>query len=72
MISRRLTGLHGRSWANDFGLRDENGADSDWIEIHNPNPFAIDLGGYDLTDDISNPPRETLLHTEEVPFAAKQ
>ena len=40
--------------SNDSGLLDENGADSDWIEIHNPNPFAIDLGGYHLTDDISN------------------
>ena len=32
----------------------DNDAD-DWFEIYNPNPFAIDLGGYFLTDALTNP-----------------
>lgn len=40
--------------SNDATLVDQDGKDSDWIEIHNPNPFAIDLDGYFLSDDPSN------------------
>ena len=40
--------------ANAETLNDEDGEASDWIEIHNPNAFAIDLDGYYLTDDASN------------------
>ena len=36
---------------NDSSLLDEDGDDSDWLEIFNPNPFAFDIGGYYLTDD---------------------
>ncbi len=32
-------------------MLDEDGQASDWIELHNPNPFEIDLGGYFLSDD---------------------
>ncbi len=35
---------------NNNGLEDEDGDRSDWIEIHNPNAFDLDLGGYYLTD----------------------
>ncbi len=35
---------------NDNTLEDEDGESSDWIEIHNPNPFAFELGGYYLSD----------------------
>ncbi len=47
-------------WINEFlssGSRsagawlDEDGDAEDWIEIYNPNIFAVDLGGYALTDD---------------------
>lgn len=41
--------------SNQSGSTDETGASSDWIEIHNRNSFAIDLAGYHLTDDASNP-----------------
>ena len=34
--------------------KDEDGDFSDWIEIHNPNPSAINLNGYFLTDQRSN------------------
>lgn len=38
--------------SNSGGLRDEDGDSSDWVEIHNPNPFAINLGGYRLEDSL--------------------
>ncbi len=34
---------------------DEDGEGQDWIEIANPNPFALSLEGYHLTDDPSQP-----------------
>jgi hypothetical protein len=39
--------------SNAGGLRDEDGESADWIEIRNPNPFAIDLGGYRLQDSAN-------------------
>lgn len=36
---------------NESGLTDPDGDFSDWIEIHNPNPFAIEIGGWHLSDD---------------------
>ncbi len=40
---------------NDSGATDEDGAFSDWIELHNPTGEAIDLAGYYLTDELSLP-----------------
>lgn len=40
--------------SNDSNFTDEDGNSSDWIEIYNPNPFAIDLEGFHLTDDAIN------------------
>ena len=40
---------------NDGGLRDEDGEDHDWIEIHNPDTSAVDLAGWRLTDDVTKP-----------------
>ncbi|MEJ6644850.1 MAG: lamin tail domain-containing protein [Akkermansiaceae bacterium] len=37
--------------SNLDGLRDGRGFASDWIEIHNPNLYGLDLSGYSLTDD---------------------
>ncbi|MEM1082737.1 MAG: lamin tail domain-containing protein [Verrucomicrobiota bacterium] len=39
--------------SNDDGLEDENGDSSDWIEIHNSGPSAVDLDGWSLTDKVS-------------------
>jgi hypothetical protein len=39
---------------NQTVLADEDGAYSDWIELHNPGPSAINLDGYFLTDDAAN------------------
>jgi hypothetical protein len=40
--------------ANTKTLADEEGAFSDWIEVHNPDPVAVDLNGWALTDNASN------------------
>lgn len=37
--------------ANNSTIADENGVYSDWIEIYNPNDYAVDLAGYYLVDD---------------------
>jgi hypothetical protein len=36
---------------NNGGITDEDGAASDWIEIWNTTPAALDLSGWHLTDD---------------------
>ena len=41
--------------SNDSDFSDEDGNFSDWIEIYNPNAFAIDLDGYHLTSDATDP-----------------
>jgi hypothetical protein len=40
---------------NDGGLKDEDGDDSDWIEIYNPDATPVDMAGWRLTDDITRP-----------------
>ncbi|MEZ5302219.1 MAG: LamG-like jellyroll fold domain-containing protein [Verrucomicrobiales bacterium] len=40
---------------NDSGLTDDDGDHSDWIELHNPTGFFIDLAGYALTNDAATP-----------------
>ncbi|WP_367873440.1 FN3 associated domain-containing protein [Luteolibacter sp. Populi] len=45
--------------SNGTGLSDGNGAESDWIEIYNPNPQAVNLLGYRLTDSALDPGRWT-------------
>ncbi|MFT6865083.1 MAG: hypothetical protein ACJAVK_003655 [Akkermansiaceae bacterium] len=37
--------------SNETGLKDGNDRRSDWIEIYNPNPSALNLAGFHLTDD---------------------
>jgi len=27
---------------------------SDWIELHNPDPFSVDIGGYFISDDLND------------------
>jgi hypothetical protein len=38
---------------NETGITDEFGEYEDWIELYNPNDFAVDVGGYYLTDDLN-------------------
>ena len=42
---------------NTAGLRDEDGDHSDWVEIHNREAGPVDLGGWSLTDTVTNPSR---------------
>ncbi len=42
---------------NSTGLTDEDGANSDWIEIHNPGAAPLDLDGWYLTDSPAALPR---------------
>ena len=42
---------------NDGSIQDEDGNRSDWIEIYNPTPADINLDGYFLTDDATDPDR---------------
>lgn len=39
--------------SNVKSLADDDGAFSDWIEIFNPDPLPVDLGGWYLTDNAS-------------------
>ena len=45
---------------NETGLTDSDGDFSDWIEIHNPNPFAIEIGGWHLSDDPLDPQKYSI------------
>lgn len=40
--------------SNDTSFTDENGEFDDWIEIFNPGPNAVDIGGMYITDELSN------------------
>lgn len=40
--------------SNNVGLRDKNGAFSDWLEITNPSGATADLIGWSLTDNAAN------------------
>ena len=37
--------------SNDDTLEDEDGDHPDWVELHNPMDFPVNLAGYHLTDD---------------------
>lgn len=41
--------------SNVSTIHDENGNYGDWIEIYNPNNETVDIGGYYITDNLSNP-----------------
>ncbi|SDR66787.1 Listeria/Bacterioides repeat-containing protein/Por secretion system C-terminal sorting domain-containing protein [Polaribacter sp. KT25b] len=41
--------------SNDVTLADEDGEFNDWIEIYNYGTTAVNIGGYGLTDDASDP-----------------
>lgn len=45
--------------SNSTGIVDETGQAEDWVELWNPNAFAVDLTGWHLTDDLANPTRWT-------------
>lgn len=38
---------------NNSGISDETGSFEDWVEIYNPGPAAVEMGGLYLTDDLA-------------------
>ena len=42
-------------WVNEARTRADNPPGLDMIELHNPNPQAVDIGGWYLTDDFQTP-----------------
>ncbi|MCC6234601.1 MAG: chitobiase/beta-hexosaminidase C-terminal domain-containing protein, partial [Verrucomicrobiales bacterium] len=40
---------------SEGGLRDEDGEESDWVELLNPNEYSLDLSVYALSDDPAVP-----------------
>ncbi len=40
--------------SNNYILADEHGDYDDWIEIYNPGTDPVDIGGYYITDDLTN------------------
>jgi len=40
--------------SNQRSYLDDDKASSDWVEIYNPNPFKVDIGGWFLTDNANN------------------
>ena len=49
--------------SNSNGSVDDNGNQSDWIEIYNAGDASINLQGYSLTDDANDPDRWTFPST---------
>ena len=45
---------------NDSAWRDDLGAAPDWIELHNPTDAAVDLSGWTLSDDETEPDKASL------------
>ncbi|MVM31357.1 spore coat protein CotH [Spirosoma sp. HMF4905] len=41
--------------SNQQTIADATGAHEDWFEIYNPNSFSVNIGGYYITDNLSNP-----------------
>ncbi len=48
---------------NDAGLQDETGAWEDWLELYNPGPDDVAVGGLFLTDDLAVPTQWALPDT---------
>ena len=46
---------------------DEAGEFPDWVELYNPGPAALDLGGLYLTDDLSNATKFRITDTITIP-----
>ena len=44
---------------NVSSIVDEDGAESDWIEIFNPDPVPVNMAGWHLTDDPIDPDKWT-------------
>ncbi len=46
--------------SNARTVADASGSYEDWIEIYNPNPTPVNIGGYYITDNLSNPTKHQI------------
>lgn len=46
--------------SNSSTIADESGSFDDWVEIYNPNPYPVDIGGYYVTDNHYGDPSFTM------------
>ena len=49
---------------NETTIQDPSGSFEDWVELYNPGPSVVQLSGYYLTDDLSNPGKWALPDTQ--------
>jgi len=54
LLAQDLVRISEFAAVNEGPLRDEDGDESDWIELHNAGTNTVDLGGWYLTDSASN------------------
>ena len=52
---------------NLTGWVDDAGGHPDWIELYNPDPDPLELGGFTITDDLAEPDQHALDAALEVP-----
>ena len=52
---------------NDNTIADKYGEYDDWLEIYNPGPDSVNLGGMYLTDDLSDPTQFRISDTITIP-----
>ncbi len=64
MSSNSAVLINEYSDANDFGISDEDGDRSDWVEIKNASNETVDLSGYALSDNPDNPNKWILPPTQ--------
>ena len=50
--------------SNSNVLADEHGDFDDWVELFNPGPLPVDIGGWYVTDDLSKPNKWQIPATE--------
>jgi len=53
--------------SNSSGIRDIEGNPEDWFEIYNPNNYEINLAGYYLSDNASNPTKFRITTGSDAP-----
>ncbi|MCZ6793188.1 MAG: lamin tail domain-containing protein, partial [Planctomycetota bacterium] len=51
----------------EFPFTDPGGHHLDWVEVYNPNPTALSLGGYTLTDNPKRPRKYRFPASETIP-----
>ena len=58
------------SAANMSGLLDGDGDREDWVELYNPGPAAVNIGGWFLSDNPNNPQKWVIPVGQNIPAGA--